>query len=243
MSRCWGGTVGRAPAPCFQVCLSILLHLQCSNFILLCRFEHARARGSYGRQKLTSSSGPPRQQAILPRPADMTPMPVPSAPPELKRKRPVPGTSVMRVSSLSPPPNKRPNTERPDQPLSNPAEHQSVTPWPPFKYASESLSCCICDTQVLSFFAAFCSLTRPLTSRNRPNPRSPRTSPRNRNRNRNRNPSSATGPSLFQSLFPRGPRPSPRISYLPLRTRPGHPRPRPRAASFLCHWHIPFRNR
>ena len=40
MSRCWGGTFCRAPAPCFQVRFSVLLHLRCSNFILVCRFEH-----------------------------------------------------------------------------------------------------------------------------------------------------------------------------------------------------------
>jgi hypothetical protein len=44
MSRCWGGTFCRAPAPCFQVRLSILLHLRCSKFILLCRFERRVGR-------------------------------------------------------------------------------------------------------------------------------------------------------------------------------------------------------
>ena len=40
-SRCWGGTICGTPAPCFQVRLSILLHLRCSSFILLCRSERA----------------------------------------------------------------------------------------------------------------------------------------------------------------------------------------------------------
>ena len=44
MSRWWGGTFCRAPAPCFQVRLSILLHLRCSEFILLCRFERRVGR-------------------------------------------------------------------------------------------------------------------------------------------------------------------------------------------------------
>jgi hypothetical protein len=39
-----GGTVCRAPAPCYQVRLSILLHLRCSSFILLCRIERAGGR-------------------------------------------------------------------------------------------------------------------------------------------------------------------------------------------------------
>ena len=41
MSRCWRGTVCRAPPPCFQVRPSLLLHLRCSSFILLCRFGGA----------------------------------------------------------------------------------------------------------------------------------------------------------------------------------------------------------
>ena len=53
MSRCWGGTFCRAPAPCFQVRLSILLHLRCSKFILLCRFER-RVGGSNKRPFLTT---------------------------------------------------------------------------------------------------------------------------------------------------------------------------------------------
>ena len=65
MSRWWGGTVCRAPAPYFQVRLFILLHLQGSSFILLCRFEHVRTRGSPGRLEPTLPSGqPPHQQAI-----------------------------------------------------------------------------------------------------------------------------------------------------------------------------------
>ena len=71
MSCCWGGTVCRAPAPCFQVRLSILLHLRCSNFIL-CRFERGGA-GS-GRKKIPLPSEQRlRQQAILPHQTNIPP--------------------------------------------------------------------------------------------------------------------------------------------------------------------------
>ena len=133
MSRCWGGTFCHTPAPCFQVCFPVLLHLRCSNFILVCRFEHCVDTVEHPRKPLNipgestkniedEQDLPPEMHPIksLPhsqlQPNTVLHMPQPQHPP--KPYTPAfqvvpPGAPYQHQTQISPPgipdrPNKRP---------------------------------------------------------------------------------------------------------------------------------------
>jgi hypothetical protein len=112
MSRCWRGTVCRAPAPCFQVRLSILLDLRCSSFILLCRFERAG-----GGSKVPAPGRPPKGYTFTPirpkLPGARPGQPPTIIPPSSRHARPRP--------TFEPPPG-----FRPIRPIRRPGQPQTI---------------------------------------------------------------------------------------------------------------------
>ena len=114
MSRCWRGTVCRAPPPCFEVRLSILLHLRCSSFNLLCRFGPAGVNLNKPLPPLPARPRPP----IGPRP-----------PPSPSRPRPLPAHPPQSLPSLQHPQPK---------PVLRPPSFMNQRP--PYVYQSPSLA-------------------------------------------------------------------------------------------------------
>jgi hypothetical protein len=143
MSRCWGGTFCRAPAPCFQVHLSILLHLRCSKFILLCRFErrvgHSKKRPNLHPAEsiidFSPSQDRPTEQDLPPgiRPQHVTQAYTPAF-----EIHPLGAADQHQTHTFDPPgasdrPNKRPKTKAKAKTTEKPPRLQPAPEAPPLE--------------------------------------------------------------------------------------------------------------